>query len=910
MLLGASLVSQVVPQVEAQATPWTTESLAAITGSVSITDLNVAVAEGTEKVGLSYIASGNIQFLVCQSQCQSSDNWVKKNSDVTGATTPNLSELTWAGGLDWSILVFTGSTFINYHSADDGATWTPVTQNWAGACNCLLFDLKSNGAGTIYYLTGVQTTNTVRFGASTDYGSTELFASVISDNEGGLTAPTQSIGAYTAKLLVDGGFYVEFQEAGLQDVYAVESEDGVFWSVPYTTAGGSTKAPVNPTTDCPITAVPITQGGIALAGTPSQHLDWFPSKDGANNQYLCSYNGSTDGLAYPNAAPATRNDNWAAHTTGQGAGGRAIATNGFGQFIAAGREGVDNYVVYKVSNNVATQWSEVFTTPADTQHFSVAATSNQAFFFYTDNGACCGGRLTVASAPMEPPGNQVAVNQLVGYSMDAKGQNIVVRTDAGLTVETYGVGNLGEGAIGTASTPDCNVDGVQVDGVNVVLLDTETLEDQPFVTYVDCAGDGDSDAFRIRTLDLTSAPEFPCDEATENVEHNGASIIIPENLGEIGTISDLNPSYVGRCGEGGLNDASVGWSFSTVGTQAEGGGRIGAAAYTYNSVLVDQSTDGDADTIIIDSTATPTVEQFCSWTNLATGRDYIAGASLAGSTKVAEVVSSVVHGITGAGTPELDFNTVFSSGPSGTYGGAYGLSCANDSVAILKGDQAFLLEGITSGSPTVASGWPITVVEAESRGIVLSGSGRFVAITTGGAIELYSSNGTNTGTYPLPEGGEPGTFKGMEWDTAGETLAVFTSSFITVFPTGADTCALEDDCAAWSNTNDNPPICPTPPCTSSVGGGDDDAIPGHLDFGSPSVNLLVGVLLIISLVFMGIEKGAGNVGLALILITGLALAYAIGWIPLGFLLMLTVLTIGALWFMPGFGRGSNQDGGI
>ncbi len=377
---------------------WSAVSLAALTGAINPVDINID--NNGEKVGLTYASSGNFHFLLCSSDCQTDDaQWTEQNADLTGASTTGQSELAWAGGTNWVFVgLMTGNTNVMYHSADDGATWTANAQ--AGTCSgCLTFDVNSDGQGTVEWLTGSPTA-LVSFYQTADYGVTSTTSSTISDNQGGITAPTGTISAQSARIIYGSSpkYLVEFQEANLgagHSTYEVHSDDGIFWSIPFTTAGGVTKNP-RVVAGCPFTTQGLTLSGMALAGTTASHLDWFGAKDGANNQYLCSSKSDGTGEPYPSAAPATRNDNLAAGDSTTNAN-RALATNGV-QYIAAGKQGTSNYILYKPTNEASPVWEEVYTTPANTEDFAVTATPTMAYFAYADNEF--GGRLTIAGAEM------------------------------------------------------------------------------------------------------------------------------------------------------------------------------------------------------------------------------------------------------------------------------------------------------------------------------------------------------------------------------------------------------------------------------------------------------------------------------------------------------------------------------
>ncbi len=424
-----------------------------------------------------------------------------------------------------------------------------------------------------------------------------------------------------------------------------------------------------------------------------------------------------------------------------------------------------------------------------------------------------------------PAFNQVAVTGLVGYSMDGNGGVIVVRTDDGETIETYAVDDLSQ--LATASTPTCSTSdgaGSGQDGVNAASFFVDGGF-KVYITYLDCDGDGESDVFRIRDPNLQPY-EDRCPDAEQDIENDVDAIDnvdVPNNMGEIGVISDLPPSYLGRCDN---EEASVGWSFSTAGTLAQNGGRIGAFGVTFNSgVFSDLS---DEETISVDTTAVPVVSQYCAWTSQDTGKDFIGGVSANGRTVLAEVQSSVILNANLNHEPDIDVQEIWSN--NGQYNNANTISCASDTFIIATTDEiVYFFENSTEvnefGFATPDVRWSLTGIDVPtSRGTAITGSERFVAILNGDNLEIrYSSNGTLTSDpFPVPSG----LWKGMEFDSSGEHLAVFTADFITVYDTADNTCALTDTCTQDGGQGDGDP---TPSPTPTPGPGDDDGELAFLD---------------------------------------------------------------------------------
>ena len=406
-LILASLIAGLLamPSVEARTDPtvWTTTSLGGLTGVTAVLNVQLANEHGSEKMGLAYRQGTDAHFWRCDTNCLVAASWTQKQADVTGATAfGGNMKLAWAGGNHWVIMaLMAGNQLTTYHSSDDGATWTAGGASFFGTCSgCVVFDLASDTA-YIYSLTGVAG-SPLGFQRSVDYGVTWTDSQTISDN----TPGSASIGVNSASFFgaesPGAVIGVAFQENAISsDVYYVTG-DGVFFSVAYNPPTSSTRNPTITTgtsATCPKTSAATTQGGVVAAGTATDPLFYAPLKNGANNQYLCSL-GAGIFTAYPSAAPATRNDNWANGATSSPTGGSPLASNNNGQFIAAGRQATNNYVLYKASSGAAA-WTLAYTaTNADSAEFSVETSPTKAYFIFTD--ANFANRLTIAGATMIP----------------------------------------------------------------------------------------------------------------------------------------------------------------------------------------------------------------------------------------------------------------------------------------------------------------------------------------------------------------------------------------------------------------------------------------------------------------------------------------------------------------------------
>lgn len=795
---------------------WTTPIGLPAGGQVPST---ISMSTIDETVGLVFVGTGdsNTRFL----RRDGVDGvWTSINTDVTGAdivtgTGPRLA-LTSAGANNWVMCarLSVGGEYC-YYSTDNGVTWTKSANLDSGSG--AIFDVYHSALVTQVLFRHL-TTDNLKFSASDNFGASWNIVNGldISDNAGapGNTATTNIDVAGASLIGVQGNRYTAYlTDSGTnKNTYHVYSDDGVFWTTPYTTELGTT---LNPDTDpCPAAQYgQITAQGNVVGSTTNNY--YITAQAISNNQYVCFHGHAVPSTSPTNqiqVPPLTANE--------------FVSCNASDQCLIAIADLTANndYVYYSSSGE---QPVLKHTVNADTNVYAIVQTPTKGYFCYQNNAFAgrleCGDTQVFAGQELQ---QTVDVTNLVGYSMDSAGRNIIVRTDGGTVVRTYGVSNLVQ--IASVNTPNCGTS----DQVNA-----QELRNTVYVVYVDCDGDGESDSFNIRTPQLTTPP-LPCDDATNDIDNN-ALVDVPNNILQVGAIGDLPFDYFGRCA--GQNNpletdrASVGFSFSTVGSLVDGGGRIGVFAVTYNSGVIDDQTDEE--TVALDTTAFPQVDSFCDWTNPATGKDYIIGTSSQGATGAYEVISSVV-----AGTPDLGYEPVLELEQqffnTGQYGAAMGVACAGNDIAILKATGVHWLTTV-DGTETVVPGWPKTITDTETRGIAMTGSTNYLAYVDEGTIHVVNRAGTETGEYSIPSG----TFRGMEFDSGGEHLAVFTSAHIKVINTTSATCELDNNCAQVGGCGsegcaaDNPPpVQPTPPPPHITGCPNDQDCDGFLTGDDPDDN--------------------------------------------------------------------------
>lgn len=795
------------------------------------------------------------------------------NADITGADNPSADTTLKAGETTGEWVVCMRLTVVTcWFTVNNGVTWTK--QTISGSAADFVADIRLRTGGVFEWVYNSSSCHAL-YQRFTAYGATAGPVRDVSDNRGDpTTGPSASMCGIQATIDDTPGplntITIYFAENSVGGEYKVTSEDGgTFWTVPYTAEGGSTKNPIANSQFC---------GSTPMAYMASKGGGLFASILATKN-YFCMNTKAVSSATPTNTLTGPQN------TAGKGLGDCNTAHQcimGFSDLTAD-----KNYIYYQEGTAAP---SLVYQNSADTQTYQALLTPSLGYFFFVNNAV--GGQMQYATASVFTiQGTQVAVTNLVGYSMDSLGLNIVARTENGQNVRTYGVSNLAQ--VATAATPNCDDAGTYYDGVNSAAYTIDNVA-QVYITYADCeATTGDTNAFRIRQADL-STPSFPCSQATPNITNN-ADIDVPNKLGQVGTISDITPGYrradgTSRCGTSGSNTfATVGWSFSE-----HGNGKIGAFAATYNSAGDDFDDKKDA---TLDATAFPEIDSFCAWQDPVSGKDYLGGVTVQGATGVYELITHVEETGAGAGlaVPTLTMSQkFFNSGAP--YGNAQAIACAQQDAIIETGTTVTRLNDVMNTTRTVAYTKTVTS-PAPVRGLAFTASGKFAAYVDGSTIHIINATGVETGTQQVPSG----TWRGMEFDASGQHLAVFTSTFITVYGTSTLTCATTNTCAndsvdnggisqggdgAVSNTDSGT-------CSGALFCTDSTNVPAGFTTGSFG-NFLGGILI------AGIAGGAyattksGTLA-AIMAIVGLVVAIALGLVGVWVAVVLAIVGLAILF---------------
>ena len=135
----------------------------------------------------------------------------------------------------------------------------------------------------------------------------------------------------------------------------------------------------------------------------------------------------------------------------------------------------------------------------------------------------------------------------------------------------------------------------------------------------------------------------------------------------------------------------------------------------------------------------------------------------------------------------------------------------------------------------------------------MTGSGIFIEYISAGRIHIaYTSNGTETDDFAVPSG----SFRGMESDNSGENLAVFTSTFITLYQTGNFTCNLEQNCGDFSGVDDDDTPGESQSSSGSSTGTGKGSVPDWL---LPTVLIYAVAMIIAAVISYRLGRGNGIV---------------------------------------------------
>ncbi len=443
--------------------------------------------------------------------------------------------------------------------------------------------------------------------------------------------------------------------------------------------------------------------------------------------------------------------------------------------------------------------------------------------------------------------NQIAVTGLVGYSMDSSGRTIITRENSGANVRTYPASDVSSGSNGVFATPDC----ARVDGVYAGFA-----SDDIFTSFFDCNVSGETTQLHIKSDSLGSPNFHSCDEDLnqEEISENDMAPLedfeLPNEMRQMGSLAD---SYIdfSDCDTAFLNEALISWTYSDL------DGRVGVYAVS----IIQESGGGsltitdDRTSVLLDPSGTPEVTSFCSWVNNhdPNRNDWFGAVTQNGPTALYSGEANRVGGPAGGEQVDAVINQEYLNTGSNAF--AFGIDCAQDNVVIYQSGRIREFTNVSTS--------PVLVKETTAatggayRGVAMSGDANFLAWRDGASLIHigYAGNHTIIDNVTVPAG----TWQGMEWDYAAQRLAIFTSTFITVYETSAVTCESLGTCDVLIDDRGN--LVGEPPAGGGGGGGDGvTGVEELLD--SPYFWVLFWVLLIniiIAALSWGTRAGFGGI---------------------------------------------------
>lgn len=588
---------------------------------------------------------------------------------------------------------------------------------------------------------------------------------------------------------------------------------------------------------------------------------------------------------------------------------------------------------YEISGQAATTTAITGTTSATVYPFDAFLVGADVSVAYGDlsNGktlvkSTTNGDCAQAVAPADdsiPIANSATVTGLVGFDVDPAGVTAIARTDLGEYVRVYPAGTL---AGPSSKDTDC-LTGVLEGGV---------AAQSSHVAYFDCDGGGDVVQVEIRSPSLGSPNRPPvCNDAgfcVEDIEtecgvFTGCIEGDQDDDERMAIVEELPIDYSNNQ-NGPVDEDSVfiGMAFTDT------SGKLGVWTY------VMRNNGEDTSDVVSVGIANQAADQICSHRD-PNGATYLYGSSYTSNVRGFRVGFSF-QGVLSDDTVVPSMTSVF-PGSASTAGPA-GVSCGDYRLAILNNDKLTIWARNANGQSSAPLLTQTLVEEPPLSGVATSYNGEYTAYASGAKWYVIYS-GTNTTAVDgeiLCEGDMPtGTFQDMKMHGAGSSLWIATSTTIarydtfdcttgddTVFNPVEDPGDLDGD---GVDNEDDPDIdgdglpndidtdddgdgipdeidnSPGGPGSSTVGGG--GLIPEGGLFGAISGTLFMAFLLIFGVVWMGVRQGAPGVAIGALFFIGLGLAYAIGWMPVWMIVVLTLLSVGASFLIP---KADNASGGL
>lgn len=758
LLLTAAVSLAPAPAQAQDASSWSTP-VAFDTGG-DVADEIVMDAVG-EKIGVAWQqdVGNDVGFAVKQ---DATSPWVTKTYDIDAGVDVNSipESLIYMGSNRWLIAVNSGISngCELWYSSDDGATW--AEQNVIIAADCGTSPTQSQrlrwaGGDVVYYMFEDSGDLIVR--KSNNLGASWAVSSIVNDNQGGLGTPTASIGTSGREDMVVYSDSVQVRfTSNIDRIHGVSSTNGgTSWSVPYTVNGGTT---------VDATLISCTPYSDFASGSP---MVWngpqrTPSADGLMTMFVHAARTSPTkqyGCAdFSNEIPSSNPTN---------------SYSDWPDVHGAADCNPDNQCLYAIADPTADIVEVYYDPPGGTTTLSLTGVAIQnpggrymlemtdtvGYLVYVDG--ITGQFMERHASVFTPPApdivvsDDVAVTDLVGFAVDEAGAVAIARLDDGETVQVFDAGSLTAGALD--GDPDCIG---RHDGVAAYWTEQDS-----YLTYFECADDGDTDTLKIRTGTTLATPDPECEGTDSSIENS--ELDVPNELGELGSLSAV-PFDFSVCGHGGLDDTTLSWAFSEVES-----GKVGV--WTVNQA---NNNDDEFAVDTISFSGTGAVNQICVWQG-PDDVDHLVAIAVGATSRAYLPVAGQVDSGTGVGVHDPIAEITNHYGFSGVFSQGAGVECAQE-LAIFQaypsGDVGVVCAVPGHCKPGYAVGQayftPIHAGADTLRAVAISGNAIYAAYSDEANETfrvIYTENGTLRGEVPWPQA-TMGNFFDLEMDESGGSL--------------------------------------------------------------------------------------------------------------------------------------------
>jgi hypothetical protein len=374
-------------------------------------------------------------------------------------------------------------------------------------------------------------------------------------------------------------------------------------------------------------------------------------------------------------------------------------------------------------------WASSYQAPAISgpSFVSVDATPSKTFVAYTNSTFVNQVEVIWSNTPTTNPVYSAVANvpSLVGFDVDPFDQSVIVRANnaslGGQDIRTYDPTNLHQA--GAFHEANCNRQG----GVA-----TRYTAGKLFTSFIDCDSSNNVNAFRVRDQNLGApdqsgtpcAGESFCDIDITGPFGSSSSDSPPSNARDLGRMEAAPWDYTLGSTEPNcsacVKHVTLSWAYSEI-----NGGHLGIYAITQNK----DAQDAAATASQVYAPQGTVIDDFCSWRDTATGKDYVAATRQDGPTKVyaasvTEASSTLTH------YPVVSLTGVFLG--NGGFDNAVSIGCARDRILVLTADGRAVVASIGSGTSNghILATFPAPNPVKQS-----------VAISLDGAYGVYAADG-------------------------------------------------------------------------------------------------------------------------------------------------------------------------